>query len=123
MSSKEAPLCSLNPPILVEALSMRAILSNEHVDEDIDLQSADSTRFLGGDKTCCFCYCFSVRLSSNDGWLRLEGSGIPCGRGEEGSVWKRDSRWVSWRGGRVGAVGSGVGGLEWKGVMVWDWRA
>ncbi len=66
--------------------------------------------FSAETKTCCFCCCFSVRLSGNDGWLRLEGSGIPYGRGQEGSVWKRDSRWVSWRGGRVGAVGSGVGG-------------
>lgn len=41
----------------------------------------------------------------------LVGGGIVCGRGDLGSVWKRDLRCIDWRGGR-GGPHVGLGGVD-----------
>lgn len=109
-------LCSLRKLLRhacspLAATCLGAILSREHVEDDMVLRWADSTRFLGGERG----------TESEGGFsgaevlkVRLElGVWIPCGWGAaEGSVWKRDFRGCGWRGGRdVKRVESGGEGV------------
>lgn len=89
-----------------------AAFSTEQVDEDMDLRWAEGTRFLGGES--------NLLSGVVDGlWkVRREGTGIPCGRGEEGSFWNRDLRCPGWRGGTFWGVGSEVG-CDWLGTWAW----
>lgn len=76
---------------------------NEHVDDEIDLLAADSTRFLGGESEFG---AGSVNGPEEVLNVRREGTGIPCGWGAELSVLKRDTLAVDCRGGRRIAVES-----------------
>lgn len=96
----------------------------EQVVEDIDFLWADSTRCLGGERSCCCCSKFEevflkVRLGGKLAGEELDGEVIGCGdRGDLGSVWKRVFRWNDWRGGR-GGVGSESG--IWRLLEIHFW--
>lgn len=95
--SLRKPLRHASSPLVTTCLD--AILSREHVEDNMVLRWADSTRFLGGERGMESSLGFSGAEVLK---VRLElGGWIPCEWGAaEGSVWKRDFREWCWRGGR-----------------------
>lgn len=104
----------------------------EHVDLDMYLLWADSTRFLGGESgwfkgfvgdehddedKVLLCADSTTSFWGGEGncvvgavlKVRRELTGIPCDWGAGFSIWKRDLLWVDCRGGRKVAAGSEEG--------------